>query len=38
MIRSSHWWTKTAAWAARLAVPVAAGGTATLKDRVRVTY
>jgi hypothetical protein len=38
MIRSSHEWTKTAAWAARFTVPVAAGGTATLKYRVRVTY
>jgi hypothetical protein len=38
MIRSSHDWTKTAAWAARFTVPVPAGGAATLKYRVRVTY
>lgn len=38
MLRSSHEWTKTAAWAARFTVPVAAGGTAVLKYRVRVTY
>ncbi len=38
MIRASHEWTKTAAWAAQFKVPVAAGGTAVLKYRVRVTY
>ena len=38
MLRSSHQWTKTAAWAAQFAVPVAADGTAVLKYRVRVTY
>jgi hypothetical protein len=38
MIRSSFEWTKTAAWAAKFAVPVAADGTAILKYRVRVTY
>ncbi len=38
MIRSSHEWTKTAAWAAQFKVPVAADGTAVLKYRVRVTY
>jgi hypothetical protein len=38
MIRSSHEWTKTAAWAAQFQVPVAADGEATLKYRVRVTY
>ena len=38
MVRSSHDWTKTAAWAAQFAVPVAADGTAVLKYRVRVTY
>ncbi len=38
MIRSSHEWTKTAAWAAQFTVPVAAEGSATLKYRVRVTY
>jgi hypothetical protein len=38
MIRASHEWTKTAAWAAAFTVPVAAGGTAVLNYRVRVTY
>jgi len=38
MIRSSYEWSKTAAWAAQFKVPVAAGGTAILKYRVRVTY
>jgi hypothetical protein len=38
MIRSSHEWTKTAAWAAQFTVPVAADGTAVLNYRVRVTY
>ena len=38
MIRSSHEWTKTAAWAAKFTVPVAADGTVVLKYRVRVTY
>jgi hypothetical protein len=38
MLRSSHEWTKTAAWAAQFSVPVAANGTSTLKYRVRVTY
>lgn len=38
MIRASHECTKTAAWAARFTVPVAADGTAALKYRVRVTY
>jgi hypothetical protein len=38
MIRSSHEWTKTAAWAAQFRVPVAVDGTAVLKYRVRVTY
>ena len=38
MVRASHEWTKTAAWAARFNVPVAADGTAVLKYRVRVTY
>ena len=38
MIRSSHEWTKTAAWAAQFTVPVAVDGTAVLKYRVRVTY
>lgn len=38
MIRSSHEWTKTAAWAAQFKVPVSADGTAVLKYRVRVTY
>jgi hypothetical protein len=38
MLRSSHEWTKTAAWAAQFKVPVTAEGEATLKYRVRVTY
>ena len=38
MIRSSHQWTKTEAWAAQFMVPVAVDGTAVLKYRVRVTY
>ena len=38
MLRSSHEWTKTAAWASQFTVPVAAEGTAVLKYRVRVTY
>jgi len=38
MVRSSHEWTKSAAWAASFSVPVAADGTAVLKYRVRVTY
>ena len=38
MIRSSHEWTKTEAWAAKFNVPVTSDGTAVLKYRVRVTY
>jgi hypothetical protein len=38
MLRSSHQWTKTDAWAAQFAVPVNPDGTAVLKYRVRVTY
>jgi hypothetical protein len=38
MVRSSHEWTKTEAWAAKFNVPVAQDGTAVLKYRVRVTY
>ncbi|HEY5618948.1 MAG TPA: hypothetical protein VIK60_13475 [Vicinamibacterales bacterium] len=38
MLRSSHEWTKTAAWATQFTVPVAANGTAVLNYRVRVTY
>jgi len=38
MLRSSHEWTKTDAWAAGFNVPVASDGTAVLKYRVRVTY
>ena len=38
MLRSSHEWTKTDAWAAQFKVPVAIDGTATLNYRVRVTY
>jgi hypothetical protein len=38
MLRSSHEWTKTAAWAAQFKVPVAQDGTAVLKYRIRVTF
>jgi hypothetical protein len=38
MLRASHEWTKTAAWAAQFKVPVAPDGTAVLKYRVRVTF
>ena len=38
VLRSSHEWTKTEAFAARFAVPVGAEGTATLTYRVRVAY
>ena len=38
MLRASHNWTKTAAWAAQFTVPVAADGTSVVKYRVRVTY
>ncbi len=38
MLRSSHEWTKTSAWAARFMVPIGADGTAVLKYRARMTY
>jgi hypothetical protein len=38
IVRSSHTWTKTDAWAAQFLLPVSADGAATLKYRVRVTY
>ena len=38
MVRASHEWTKTAAWATQFVVPVAANGTTVLRYRVRVTY
>jgi hypothetical protein len=38
MVRSSHEWTKTAAWATQFRVPVAAEGAAVVKYRVRVSY
>ena len=38
VLRSSHEWTKTDAWAAQFKIPVAADGTSVLKYRVRVTY
>jgi hypothetical protein len=38
MLQSSHDWKKTSAWAAQFDVPVAAGGSAVLKYRVRVSY
>jgi hypothetical protein len=38
ILRSSHPWVKTDAWAAQFSVPVSAEGTATVTYRVRVTY
>ncbi len=38
MIRSSHEWKKTAAWASQFMVPVAANSEAVLKYRVRINY
>jgi hypothetical protein len=38
MLRSSHEWRKTEAWAAQFTVPVAVDGTSVLKYRTRVTY
>lgn len=38
ILRSTHAYTKTDAWAAQFAVPVPADGAATLTYRVRVTY
>jgi hypothetical protein len=38
MLRSSHEWTKTAAWAAQFTVPVSADGTSVLKYRVRMNW
>jgi hypothetical protein len=38
MLRSSHKWTKTEAWASQFVVPVAADASSTLSYRVRVTY
>jgi hypothetical protein len=38
MVRSSHQWLKSDAWAAGFSVAVAADGTAVLTYRVRVTY
>ena len=38
MLSASHEWSKTAAWAAKFTVPVAADGTTNLTYRVRVTY
>ena len=38
MVRSSHDWAKTDAWAAQFNIPVAADGSVTLRYRVRVTY
>jgi hypothetical protein len=38
VLRSSHEWTKTDAWAAQFKVAVAADGTSVLIYRVRVTY
>lgn len=38
VLTSTHKWTKTEAWAARFALPVAAGGESTLRYRVRVKW
>jgi hypothetical protein len=38
VLRSSHEWTKTDAWAAQFKVAAGADGTSTLTYRVRVTY
>jgi hypothetical protein len=38
ILRSSHEWTKTDAWAAQFKLTVAPDGASTLKYRVRVTY
>jgi hypothetical protein len=38
VLRSSHEWTKTNAWAVQFNLPVAADGSATLNYRVQVTY
>ena len=38
MLSASHGWEKTAAWAARFEVPVAADGTTTLRYRVRLRW
>ena len=38
MLRASHRWTKTDAWASQFTVPVAVDGTSVLRYRVRVTY
>jgi hypothetical protein len=38
VLRSSHDWTKTDAWAAQFMVPVAVDGTSVLRYRVRVNY
>ena len=38
MLRATHEWVKSEAWASRFTVPVAVDGTAVLRYRVRVTY
>ena len=38
LLRSSHEWTKTEAWAAQFNAPVATDGEVTVNYRVRVTY
>src|SRR4051812_49161485 len=38
MVRSSHTWNKTAAWAAAFSIPVAGDGTVEVTYRARVTY
>jgi hypothetical protein len=38
VLRSSHRWTKTDAWALQFNVPVAGDGTSVVRYRVRITY
>jgi hypothetical protein len=38
MLQASHTWTKPDAWSARFDVPVEAGGTATVKYKVRIRH
>jgi hypothetical protein len=38
ILRSSHEWQKTDAWAVQFNLPVAADGVTTLNYRVQVTY
>ncbi|MEP7118868.1 MAG: DUF4139 domain-containing protein [Acidobacteriota bacterium] len=38
IVSSTHRWTKTAAWAARFTAPIAAGGEARVRYRIRVKW